>query len=146
MEHPVKRELKARIAWAKRRDGNAKAVQFEAFVLKHGQEFRPASRPKGMRKRKSGTCFASALLLAMESGFEYTYVEGFACTPDARGPITHHAWCVNDRLEVIDRVWERPAECSYFGVPFDARFVREQTHRTRMLESLIRPGKFGRHE
>ncbi len=76
----------------------------------------------------------------MENDFKYTYVEGYGY---CKGHIVHHAWCVNEHQEVLDRTWDKSEECHYFGIPFHGAFIREQVRRTPMLESVITPGDLG---
>jgi len=139
----VKRYLKARVASA-RKSAHSGFIPSDllliSFVLKYGQAFEAARRPKGMRKGRAGSCFINALLLAMDEHFSYTYVEGYGCS---EGHFVHHAWCINDNGEVLDRTWDKPEECSYFGIPFLASFIREQVRQTRMVESVITPGHLG---
>ena len=57
---------------------------------------------------------------------ELYYCEGFATYAEATMPV-YHAWLINDRGEIIDPTWRKPAsfiEPAYIGVVFNREFVR----------------------
>lgn len=69
---------------------------------------------------------------------ELYYCEGFATYAGAIMPV-YHAWLVNDRGEIIDPTWCKPAsfiEPAYIGVVFDRNFVRTVAVETGMYGIL----------
>jgi hypothetical protein len=143
VENPVKTYLRARMFNARKcahAGFTPSDIPLISFVLKYGQAFQAAPRPKGVRKGRAGSCFANALVLAMDKNLNYTYVEGYGCY---ESHVVHHAWCINDRKEVLDRTWDKSEECSYFGIPFRASFIREHVRQTKVLESVITLGDLG---
>lgn len=58
-------------------------------------------------------CYANALTLALEKG--YTYVEGYA-----HSILTvAHAWCEDERGNVVEPTWDADEGRFYLGVPMD---------------------------
>ncbi len=100
-------------------------VSLERFVLRNGREFKPMAY-KG-RRMKPKHCFANATQLMWRRGL--TYVEGFASRPSIGFPL-QHAWAIDAAGNVVDPTWERPAECSYFGVAFTPEQVNATALRT----------------
>ena len=89
------------------------------FFEKHGQDWTPASFTGERMPRKA--CFSNALHYALDNGLRY--VEGVAIRI---API-HHAWCVDAGGTVVDPTWDRPEDCAYKGIAFDAADARLMT-------------------
>lgn len=96
-----------------------------SFVLEHGKIFTPAKLPKGIRRRKPGTCFASCARFVLNhpehSAGSFRYVEGFAMRPSLRR-LVPHAWIACDG-QAFDLTWQDLSggdnlDCLYFGVEF----------------------------
>ena len=81
----------------------------ERFILECGQDFKPAKRPKGLRKMTDKQCYRNATVLSRERGLHYA--EGFAASII---PVLH-AWCVDDNGTVIDPTWRHPETAAYRG-------------------------------
>jgi hypothetical protein len=90
----------------------------EDFVLKEGRAYHPQELPEKYPRGTIKECFHNAAMLAIEHP-ELTYVEGYA-----KGAIipVHHAWCVDDKGNVIDNTWPDPGE-EYVGVPFRTKWL-----------------------
>lgn len=94
------------------------------FVIDYGCAFTAAPLPKGIRRRKPGTCYESCAKIVLDNRPEFfgiQYVEGFAMRPSAGVPVKH-AWLSHDGL-AIDPTWRNPGggddlDCLYFGVMF----------------------------
>ncbi len=101
------------------------------LVLKEGSFFIPPEknkpRPEGMIKGKDKDCYANAARLALDNS-NYTYVEGIA-TPDFIELPIQHAWCIDNKDNVIDPTW-KTAGSVYYGVPFNTEFLRETILKT----------------
>ena len=102
----------------------------EEFVIKHGQFYTPAPRPKRLRLGIPRHCFHNSFNLAKRH--KWIYVEGFALSVI---PVLH-AWCVKpDSNQVIDITWDEPGT-EYIGVPFNWNYVKAHRHSNDCL-SLI---------
>jgi hypothetical protein len=105
----------------------------EDFVLKHGHHFKNVLEPTshGYEQRELKQCFKNSYQLALESGGELIYCEGFAL--NVFFPVIH-AWCIDLKGRVIDVTWDKSklilsegmSDFEYFGIPFDFNFVCEQ--------------------
>lgn len=82
------------------------------FVLREGRVYRPAALPAGVVQHPPRHCFANAIHLAIEHGFDY--VEGFALS--VFGQAVHHAWNARG-ARLVDATW-RPMGLAYLGVVF----------------------------
>lgn len=75
------------------------------------------------------SCFDQAYRLATRTGSRWIYCEGYALQPKSLGMTVHHAWvCRADAPEEAhDLAWAdgTPEDTAYFGIPFQASFVRE---------------------
>jgi hypothetical protein len=104
---------------------------FEDWLLEHGEEMGPnIKRPKGFRLGPMKQCYMNSTKKAMELYYrgeqEWFYCEGYVVSGKLPIPIAH-AWLANRKGEVIDltlRNYE-PGELSYFGIPFQQRYVNE---------------------
>jgi len=83
-----------------------------------GRWFKPATRPKGIRKMANQACFRNAWVL-QDRRTGLSYAEGLAEADFCPGTWIHHAWCVTDDGVVVDPTWRHPG-LSYFGVRLDA--------------------------
>lgn len=125
----LKTQLKKMVQMSKRiQSGKFKYCCFEEFVLANGKRFKLNSSLV-VKRGKQGECFKNAFHLA-ESG-DLIYVEGYATIKQIGFPFSH-AWCVNDKNEVVDPTWGDGKE--YYGVIFDLDYVRK---------IILKRGKFG---
>ena len=102
---------------------------FEEYVLHNGKVYKPKKLLKKYRRGKLKECFTNAFFLAQRWQDELTYVEGYALSII---PILH-AWCVDNKGNVIDNTWEEPGH-SYFGVPFKWQYV---------FDTVLKKGTYG---
>lgn len=102
------------------------AIQ-QRFVLAKGREYQGRVRPKEVPKMPDKNCFQNSNVLA--EMLDYTYVEGYALSPGIP-LLVHHAWCVDPFNRVVDATWRNPEKSFYFGVPFRAATVEQETART----------------
>lgn len=93
----------------------------EDFVLKKGKIFKVSSEIIKVKKGKPRECFKNAFHLA-DSVKGYTYVEGFATTKLIPSFTVLHAWCINEKQEIIDPTWDDGNE--YMGIPFNMKYIR----------------------
>jgi hypothetical protein len=100
----------------------------EDFVLQHGQAWKVAPRPKGIRQRKPKQCYDNAYKLvnsAQGQRMGLRYVEGYATSVI---PL-QHAWAVTPDGTVIDPTWTDtdidgdPIAREYFGVELPPRLI-----------------------
>lgn len=91
---------------------------FFQFMWRHGKTYSMLQPIPQEEVREAKQCFRNALLLMLNSGNEYTYVEGYA----ANIVPVYHAWCVDAQGHVIDPTWNDRGK-AYFGVPFNNRYV-----------------------
>jgi hypothetical protein len=116
-----------------------------SFILKHGQEWNPATFKESnpIRRGVAKQCFAnsqSILIKLLKKGRsdDYAYVEGYASSGDLgfTFPVLH-AWLVDREGNVIDSTWKKPESSTYFGVPFNNEYVFAQIEKTSQFHSLI---------
>jgi hypothetical protein len=87
------------------------------FVLRNGEGFVGAARPKGLRLRQQKQCFMNAARLSTEVP-GLTYYEGYIASDRLPIPILH-AWCVDDETRtVVDVTLREPEDNAYIGVGF----------------------------
>lgn len=93
----------------------------DVYVRQHGEWFTPQPRPKGVRKRKAGQCYANAMQFVFRQhvtyGRAFWYVEGYALCEFGW---VEHAWAADADLNVIDQTWDNPERSQYFGAKFTA--------------------------
>ena len=85
--------------------------------------------------KDDGSCYQHARELALNSGGSLRYVDGLAgksrgITDFGAGPMETyecfpHAWCVNQKGEVVDPGWDAKDDRKYFGVPVPIADVEE---------------------
>jgi hypothetical protein len=74
------------------------------FVRLYGADSEPKRLPEGFQRGERNCCFANAFRLARaRSGL--SYVEGFGTLWGSDTSLHRHAWCVDDRGQVIDPTW-----------------------------------------
>jgi hypothetical protein len=105
------------------------------FVVKHGREFKADAQTYKGRRMMEQRCFRNAALKALRNE-SLTYVEGFVriVTPADDGvrlifPF-RHAWLIDSGGKVIDPTLRQNGETreiNYYGVPFNAGFLRQFT-------------------
>jgi hypothetical protein len=96
------------------------------LLLSHGRTFKPAPLPQGFRRMKPKHCFNNSLHHALDG--KLTYCEGYALRPGLF-PL-QHAWLCDDTGNVIDVTWDKPGECTYFGIPLLLDHVADVAMRT----------------
>jgi hypothetical protein len=115
------------VGWVHHNDPKSKLTPRQTvygFVRHHGQFYLPQPLPKrkGFRRLPQKECFFNCMDMFLQHGL--TYVEGFAIEKTA-GLVLHHAWCTDEKDVVYDFTWKKPGE-AYFGVAFDANYVRKE--------------------
>jgi hypothetical protein len=121
--------------WIKRYEFLGFGAMLHRFVLKHGHAGIPQKRPKGYRKRADKMCFRNSTEHVLFRDTSLTYVEGMAINNKLGMPI-HHAWMEDAQRNVIDLTWRDPADCMYYGVPFDYGRLRELSLRFKVYGLL----------
>lgn len=112
-DHPVLANLKAKDE-AFSTMGHFDLV--DRFVMRNGKPYEAA--PYFGKRGTPKECFTNAVHYAMRNSLDY--VEGFMYRKDL--PILiHHAWVAGKDGVVIDPTLDRPEECHFFGVPFNAK-------------------------
>ena len=93
------------------------------FVLRHGYQYRFASRPADVKAGRAKYCFRNAYRLALLEPERFIYVEGYYAWKTLRTlPPIDHAWCVDARtLRVVDPTCNEGGE--YLGVPFRLEYL-----------------------
>jgi len=94
----------------------------ERLVLNHGQDFKPAKRPNGLRKQANKMCFRNATHLS-RTGLRY--VEGYAV----------HDGLIDDDT-VVDPTWRRPERSRYRGIVIPQELMLRTMARTRVYGVL----------
>jgi hypothetical protein len=93
------------------------------LILEHGQEF--TFLPFKGRKMKAKRCFHNALHHAITNNLYYC--EGYAISGPlhAQGVdiIMEHAWCCDDKSNVIDPTWADKQPGFYFGIKMNRHKV-----------------------
>lgn len=101
----------------------------QRLILENGQSFLKRIKPspfKGQPKSCYQTCFQ-----ALWNYPELSYCEGFAISNEVPIPIAH-AWLIDDNSQVIDPTRNEDfTDCTYFGVVFTEKFVREVALKTK---------------
>jgi hypothetical protein len=108
----------------------------QRFILITGQPFRAQPLPARYRRAKPRECFGNAIALAKRSKGRLVYVEGYAMRDKLPGLLVHHAWCVDERGDVIDPTWADPEAASYFGRVFSLAEWERETDRTETMSAL----------
>lgn len=85
------------------------------FILEHGRWFTPAPRPSAVRRGQAGSCYRNAARYVLAHP-ECHYAEGFAARADLPLMVVQHGWAVDPDDRVIDRTWQAPEHCLYFGL------------------------------
>lgn len=103
----------------------------EAFVLERGRLFTPKPLSSNITPGEIKCCYKNAFEL-MVARKDLIYVEGYAQSIIA----VLHAWCVNDKGEVIDPTWtgDTPMGTAYYGVPFDREYA---------IRQMLKKSKYG---
>jgi hypothetical protein len=99
---------------------NWKYKRNEELVLHCGfpMEWKPL--PETIAPVEPGFCYWNCQQLAL-ANINLTYVEGYALDAGVGFPIAH-AWLLDTDFRAIDPTWN--SQASYFGIPFDAAWVR----------------------
>jgi hypothetical protein len=108
----------------------------QRFILITGRPFRAQPLPVRYRRAKPKECFSNAITLAKRSRGKLAYVEGYAMRDKLPGLLVHHAWCVDERGDVIDATWPDPEACCYFGRVFSLAEWERETDRTETMSAL----------
>jgi hypothetical protein len=95
------------------------------FIMNNGRSWTPQDKPCLYERGEPQQCFSNAFDLATRD-FDLVYVEGYAYNII---PVSH-AWVVDQDGNVIDTTWEDPANCIYFGIPFDTKYLIQSTFKT----------------
>lgn len=108
---------------------------FATFILEHGRDFSDfAELPPDIRKGRIKQCFENATNLVFRYPSRFTYCEGYAngCIP------VLHAWVIDNAGKVIELTWPENG-ASYYGIPFQTRFLLERLHVTDTYGLLDQP-------
>lgn len=104
-------------------------VQFPSvlvsLIIEKGTTYPGALLRKDVRRGRMKECFSNALDLAQRKG--WTYVEGLAISGKLLKlniPM-EHAWCIDDKGQVVDNTWEDSTNSLYRGIPMDADTAME---------------------
>ena len=101
----------------------------QLLVLKDGLPFLKRLEPSPV-KGKPKLCYKNCFQ-ALWNYPELNYCEGFATSNEVPLAVSH-AWLVNDDSEVVDPTWdEKYTGCTYFGVVFNKKFLREIALKTK---------------
>jgi hypothetical protein len=110
-------------------DLHPKVVSPHRLLLTHGQDFKWAPLPQGLKYGPMKACYQNAFHLAMARPDDYTYVEGIAVHIIP----TEHAWCIDSKGRVVDTTWkampglkgedDNPEEWEYFGIPIKISYA-----------------------
>lgn len=110
------------------KDGAPSVSPMHRAVSILGNEHVSQPLPSQYARRERKECFSNATHLSLENP-DLTYVEGFAVRGWIGIPV-HHAWCVTEDGLVVDVTWDRPEECSYFGIEFDESSLIDRLRET----------------
>jgi hypothetical protein len=110
------------------------------FLIRTASAFPHRDLPKGVKWGKQRGCYENAARLVIQHPDRFLYVEGLA-----RGVLIHvaHAWVVDREGYVVDNTWrdeegdEFVHERLYFGVPFQAEYLKRQLAVTKEYGGLI---------
>lgn len=102
----------------------------QRLILETGKPFFKRVEPAQFRG-KPKQCFQNCFEALLKHP-ELSYCEGYVI--DDELPIAiHHAWLINDKLEVIDPTWndKDSTGCTYFGVALNDEFVMDFARKTK---------------
>jgi hypothetical protein len=102
----------------------------ERFVLRNGQTFTGAKRPRGVRRGTPNNCFQNTTHQVTDNP-ELRYVEGYTTHKHLPFPILH-AWAIDADDRVIDVTLKTPEEHEYMGVVVARHQLWRELHRTKV--------------
>lgn len=84
--------------------------------------------PEGVEKGRLGQCYSSAGNLVITRSDEFVYCEGWATS--SMGLPLQHAWCLDQRGNVVDPTWPHRENAQYLGIPIKTTALLEHVSNT----------------
>lgn len=109
------------------------------FLIKHGREWPVGPRTFSGRKGIMNRCYRNSAVKVYRDPSSFAYCEGICVLHSVPIP---HAWCVDQRGEVVETTMRPSAETrphySYFGVAFNTKYL-QRCIKTNKRASLFEP-------
>lgn len=84
--------------------------------------------PEGVEPGQRGQCYSSAGNLVLTRPEEFVYCEGWATS--SMGLPLQHAWCLDQRGNVVDPTWPHRENAQYLGIPIKTTALLEHVSNT----------------